>query len=129
MKIAIVGTGYVGFFNATLLAQHNEVATLEKQEAYAGADYVIIATPTDCDPETNYLNTQRQKGIGVIVFEPALKEAEFFHSRVLTDVQAKVFTRNLSGNASWTAPVTAIEVRSESSLCDDDITPFDEHYG
>lgn len=94
MKIAVVGTGYVGLANAVLLAQHNEVvaldinaervdminrgestvedtelelflkeknlnliATTDKAQAYADADYIIVATPTDYDPDTNYFDT------------------------------------------------------------------------
>lgn len=100
MKIAVVGTGYVGLSNAVLLAQHNEVvcldvvqdkvdlinnrkspisdaeiedflahktlnltATLDKDQAYDGAEFVIISTPTDYDPETNYFDTSTVESV------------------------------------------------------------------
>ena len=100
MKVAVAGTGYVGLSIACLLAQRNEVisldvikekvdminagkspirdkeiedflankkldlkATLDYKEAFEGAKFIIISTPTNYNDETKYFDTSSVEDI------------------------------------------------------------------
>lgn len=155
MKIAVVGTGYVGMSIAALLARHHDIvavdidaervelvnrrispivdpelttyltreelrllATTNSQEAYRNSEFVVIATPTNYDPDTNHFDTS--------TVESVVKDAVNTNPRACIVIKSTVpvgFTKELQEKYPAVKIVFSPEFLREGRALHDNLHP------